>query len=569
MNPAYLRPVADHLWQSSIFAGAAGLLTLALRKNRARLRHWLWLIASCKFLIPLSILFALGGQLAWRTTPPKAPPSLPAVVQQVSQPFTSPDVSAPLSPPAPSQFPAIFLAIWACGFAAIGFSWWIRWLRIHTAVRNASPVPLEIPIPAKYSPAHLEPSVFGVFRPVLLLPEGIFEHLTPAQLRAVITHELCHVRYRDNLAAAIQMFVETVFWFYPPVWWIGKRMTGERERACDEEVLALGNKPDSYAEAILKVCRFCLESPLPCASGIAGSGLRRRIEAILNPSVIHRLHPTKRLVLAAFAFAAVAGPLAIGLFRAPGAHAQEPAPARMAFDVVSIKPFQGTAFNFAIQRSGGRIRWTNNLMGMVMYAYRIGSFKVTGMPHLADFYAIDAETSPDATDDQIRLMIQSLLAERFQFQAHREPRRMSGYALAPAKGGVKIKPAAPDAPPLPLPDSWRAIQDKAPGMEGKIFAYIEGPGVTGITARRATMAQFVQILEDQILHAPVVDRTALTGQYYFSIKCIDVNAPADTDSNLPTIFDALQESLGLRLENQTVSVDMLVVEHVEKTPIEN
>ena len=54
MNPDYLRPVADHLWQSSVFAGAAGLLTLTLRKNRARLRHWLWLVASCKFLIPLS-----------------------------------------------------------------------------------------------------------------------------------------------------------------------------------------------------------------------------------------------------------------------------------------------------------------------------------------------------------------------------------------------------------------------------------------------------------------------------------------------------------------------------------
>ena len=57
------------------------------------------------------------------------------------------------------------------------------------------------------------------------------------QLEAVIAHELCHVRHRDNLIAAIHMFVETVFWFHPLVWWIGKRMVEERERACDEEVL--------------------------------------------------------------------------------------------------------------------------------------------------------------------------------------------------------------------------------------------------------------------------------------------------------------------------------------------
>jgi hypothetical protein len=84
MSPADLRLVADHLWQSSLFAGAAGLLALALRKNRARLRHWLWLIASVKFLIPLSVIFTLGGQLAWRTAPTNAPRGLSDVMQQVS-----------------------------------------------------------------------------------------------------------------------------------------------------------------------------------------------------------------------------------------------------------------------------------------------------------------------------------------------------------------------------------------------------------------------------------------------------------------------------------------------------
>src|SRR5262249_1781111 len=133
MNPAYLTPVADHLWQSTLFAGAVGLLTLALRNNGARVRYWLWVTASCKFLIPFSVLIALGSQFAWRAAPPKAQLSLSDVMQQVSQPFTSPAVSEPLLPtvlPARSWLPACLLAIWTCGFAGIAFSWWIRWRHI-------------------------------------------------------------------------------------------------------------------------------------------------------------------------------------------------------------------------------------------------------------------------------------------------------------------------------------------------------------------------------------------------------------------------------------------------------
>ena len=80
-----------------------------------------------------------------------------------------------------------------------------------------------LPIRAMSSPSLFEPGVFGVFRPVLLLPQGIFDRLTPAQLKAVIAHELCHVRHRDNLIAAIHMFVETRFGF---ILWCGGSASG-------------------------------------------------------------------------------------------------------------------------------------------------------------------------------------------------------------------------------------------------------------------------------------------------------------------------------------------------------
>jgi bla regulator protein blaR1 len=232
VNLTDLAPLANHLWQSALFAAVAGLLTLALRNNHARVRYWVWLAASLKFLIPLSMLVATGSLIHWRTSE-TAPSNLAAVMDEVSQPFTVPAVLSPVlvtTPEAASPLPAILWSVWACGFIGISCSWWIRWRRIRATVRAASLLQLDVPVTAMASPTHLEPGVFGVFRPVLVLPEGIFERLTPAQLGAVIAHELCHIRHRDNLIAAIHMFVETVFWFHPLVWWIGKRMVEDRER---------------------------------------------------------------------------------------------------------------------------------------------------------------------------------------------------------------------------------------------------------------------------------------------------------------------------------------------------
>ena len=290
--------------------------------------------------------------------------------------------------------------------------------------------------------------------------------------------------------------------------------------------------------------------------------------------VVHHLHSIKQLALATLALAAVAVPLAFGLLHAPCARAQQSAPATASFDVTSVKLLQGIPNNLSMSRSGGRIRWNTTIMGMVMYAYRIQAFQETGMAHIPyNFYSIDAETNPDATDDRIRLMFQSLLAGRFKFQSHRETRELSGYSLMPAKGGVKIKPTPPDAPPAPLPE-WFAHGGDAmsKAIEGKILATAEGRGITAITGRRITIAQLVQALEDQ-LRAPIHDPTGLTGQYYFGFKSIRVDAPPDADANsailAPTLFDALRESLGLQLEKRTVPVDMLIVDHVEKSPTEN
>ena len=141
------------------------------------------------------------------------------------------------------------------------------------------------------------PGIVGTLCPLLLLPAGIEERLTPEQMRAVLAHERCHLRWRDNFTAWLHMWVETLFWFFPPVWWIGARMIEERERACDEQVTREGHSPSSYAEGILAVCEHYIASRLPCVSGVSGADLRKRIESIMKNVLTLKLDWPRKLVL--------------------------------------------------------------------------------------------------------------------------------------------------------------------------------------------------------------------------------------------------------------------------------
>jgi hypothetical protein len=192
------------------------------------------------------------------------------------------------------------------------------WLRIRAAVRASNRIDIPGSVEVRESPGLLEPGVVGFFRPVLLLPAGIVERLTPLQLQAVLAHEMCHVRRRDNLTSAIHMVVEAMFWFHPFVWYIGARLVEERERACDETVLSLGAEPRDYAEGILSVCKLYVESPLACVSGVTGANLKRRLEAIIANRTRQRLNRVKKFVLATAGVAVVVGPVVLGLMMGIG-----------------------------------------------------------------------------------------------------------------------------------------------------------------------------------------------------------------------------------------------------------
>lgn len=554
-----------HLWQSTLFVGAVWLLTLALRKNPARVRYSVWFIASAKFLIPFSLLVGLGAFVPWRAAAPPAETGWMAVAEQVRPLVTIPAVGAEVALTATksnlAHIASAALLLWFCGFAAITICWAARWKRIGELRRRATPLRMckgiESAVPIMSAPGLVEPGVFGVFRPILLLPEGIVARLTEPQLDAILAHELCHVRRRDNLTATIHMAVQAVFWFHPLVWWLGARLVDERERACDEEVLRLGNRPQVYAAGILNVCKLYVESQLTCVSGVTGADLKKRIEAIMKNRVVRRLDLRRKLVLALAGIATVTIPFAIGVVSTPATLAQSSATAgkRSEFEVASIKASKpgGDGSTILTDRGGGFTTENATLRGIIAYAFGIKNSQLSGGPSWLDSDRFDIVAKPEARSRpaQVPQMVQSLLADRFKLKFHRETKEMLVLALVVGKNGPKLKPTKPED------DAARPNR----GFQGRMG---------DMTALGADMAALAARLT-AILGRPVIDRTALTGRFDFKLEWTpdgpaqmrSPDQPAADNEQGPSIFTAVQQ-LGLKLENQKAQVEMIVIDAVEQ-----
>jgi uncharacterized protein (TIGR03435 family) len=437
-------------------------------------------------------------------------------------------------------------------------------MRIRSAVRAAAPLPFKAPVPVLSSPTLLEPGVFGIFRPMLLLPAGITAHLSAGQLESIFTHELCHVRRRDNLAAAIHMFVEALFWFHPLVWWIGARMVEERERACDEEVLRLGNQPQVYAESILKACQFYLESPLACVSGVTGSDLKKRIVRIMTQHVAVGLNLRKKLLLAAAAIAVVALPVSVGLMNASEDRAQSGLTVGVlsaSFEVASIKPAKSSGPGmFTRVQPGGSFRAHKITIGtLIQDAYGLQGFQIVGLPSWADSrrYDIAAKAEdPQSTPASKRkalleARLQSLLTDRFKLTVHESTKRSPVYQLIVNKHGPKITPSN-DAK-----DEWMSLYH----------------GV--LTAQSLSVALLAENLSSQV-DRTVEDRTGLTGKYDFTLRWDpdQMHHPSaatqfndsignENAEGRSSLFTAVQEQLGLKLQPSNGLVKVLIVDHVE------
>jgi bla regulator protein BlaR1 len=506
--------LGNHLWQSTLLAIAAGLLTLILRKNHARTRYWLWLAASMKFLIPFSLLVGLGSHLAWSRGSTGNEAGLYFAMEQVGQPFTQLPMLV-ISRATPSTvssglvqlLPVLLAAVWLCGFLVVFFVWSLRWRSISNALRQAQPLhqgrEVEMlrrlerveggrkRIELFLSQVSLEPGIFGIVRPVLVWPKGISMRLGDAHLEAILAHEVWHVRRRDNLAAALHMLVEAVFWFHPLVWWLGSRLVEERERACDEAVLESGADRQVYAESILKICEFCVESPLACASGVTGADLKKRMVHIMSKSVSRKLDFGRKLLLSVAGLMAVAMPIAIGLFNVTQTRAQSQAhdtiPTAPAFEAASIKPNKNgepmAGFTIigrpahAIRWKAGRFMATNfSLPSLIQRVYDVQAEQIIGGPSWLnsenfDVQAMMNKSAADAmgklTPDQRKLefnrMLRELLADRFKLALHHETKELPVYGLVIPKNGPKIQQSKPGDT---YPNGVKCMGDRPCGAGG-------------------------------------------------------------------------------------------------------
>lgn len=613
-----IEALANHLWQSTLFASAAALLTLALRTNRAQVRHAVWLAASVKFLIPFAALTTLGGRFGWLSPAGLATPGLGAAAAAVSRPFSQSPLMAVHDSPvaavvtqaasgAPVVSPVLaivllLIIVWCAGCAVLAGTWVVRWRRVAAAVRRGSRVQsgpelmalrrlerttgVRTPL-ALVSFDASEPGVFGILRPVLLWPRAMAARLDARQIESIVTHELCHVGRRDNLWAAIHTVVQALFWFHPLVWWVGDRLVDERERACDEEVIQLGHEPVVYAESLLRTCQCSVGSPLVGVAAVTGADLRRRIEQILKNEDTRSLNGWRKLLLVAAGGVAIATPIAAGIINAPRLHAEPAAADRRGFgppDVNRLVGFEllpgpphfptddprgSVAWNVAIDHPSGRMVFRGFTgRSLIRYAYGLADLPVLAGPRWidAETFDISAATTAPATDEEMRAVLLRFFEERVNLVVHHETRQFPVYALVRARSTGRLGPN--------LRPSTAACVDEvtSPGQRP-----CGGDGSwTGMSFSGVTMVGLAEYLSrpGPLLNRKVVDRTGLAGRFDATLGLGFTPAAAiltrhpQTSSLLGalgvrSIFTALPEQFGLRLDEATAPADVLVIDSAQ------
>ena len=313
--------IADHLWQTTLFALLVFAATLALRRGPARLRHALWMLASLKLLVPAALLIFLAEQAGinflWMTGSGLQPGSDASLVQGISEPVLMISNSyeftvSSIRPLTHNELYCLLTSVWLLGTLSLLSVWGTRRRRFLQALKLGRRVDtgrewetfnrakallgLTTPVDLVLSQHKTEPIVARIWRPVVMLPESIGEHLNDSELEAIMLHELVHVQRRDNLIGNLQMAVVTVLWFHPLVWLVSRRLVSEREQACDEKVLTIVSAPEAYASSILKVVRFSFGWKVAGVSGAGnGSNLRRRIKNIMSSNKTKRSAVWSRL----------------------------------------------------------------------------------------------------------------------------------------------------------------------------------------------------------------------------------------------------------------------------------
>jgi uncharacterized protein (TIGR03435 family) len=572
----------NHLWQSTLVAGGAWLACRTmLRANSPRVRFGVWLAASGKFLIPFAWFVDAGQRLGARRV------LTLARSQQVFDMVRGGGGGLGMAPfhvsPAPQaamgrqDLVIIALAtLWVLGTAVVFSRWLGSWRTIRRAARKAVPAGSGsfqgVPVLNSQSmrDERIEPGVFGLWRQSILIPEGIEGRLSEAQFHAVLTHEWNHVQRRDNLVAALQMMAEAIFWFYPVVSMIGRRLIEERELACDQAVLEQA-EADDYVEGILSVCKFYSTSPLSCVAGISGADLRARVESILRNERPRELGRARRWALGMALSAVVAGPAAVGFFTAPAVFAQQgnsfvglATSAEKKFEVATVKLNQSGDQSARLGPPGrGSITIVNYpLRGLIVQSFRTQRNLVFGIPNWADserYDIVGKGPDPKALNPEVWEMMRSLLIERFHLKYHIENREMPVFALTVLPRGHKLTAGEKGRCAEEIKAGTNCGDIIVPPFGAAMYNMPIGALITSIGARAGR---------------PIIDKTGLTGKYDVNVTWLPDGAkledldlhdiPPEYRPQDVSLFEGLQQQAGLKLEPERAAMPVVVIDSVSR-----
>jgi len=216
------------------------------------------------------------------------------------------------------------------------------------------------------------------------------------------------------------------------------------------------------------------------------------------------------------------------------------------FEVAAIKPSTTNDNSSSWNSRNGRLAVQNNsIKQIIMSAYSLQEYTYSGPAWLeGERYNIDAKADEKVPREVLQQMVQALLVERFKLKFHREQKLVPGYAMVVAKSGLKVKPVEGEGSSMSSND-------------------------TKLTAKHVDMPR-IAVFASRVLGQPVIDETGVKDGFDFVLE-FDRRQRTESDPNapaLPTIFTALSEQLGLKLEPKKVPLDVLVVDHAEK-PTEN
>jgi uncharacterized protein (TIGR03435 family) len=412
------------------------------------------------------------------------------------------------------------------------------------------------------------PVVIGWLQPVVLLPVAALVGLTPDQVRAILAHELAHVRRHDAVVNLAQTIAETLLFYHPAVWWVSSRIRTEREHCCDDVALAVSGDAYAYASALAELeSRRVTQPTLSLAA--TGGPLLRRVARVLAPP---DRSPRGGAVLT----------LALALVLVVGAGALQLLVARQPTPVANADPVNASVWRMVFDHPSGQMSIRGfTARDLVRYAYQLPASRVIGGPAWLDSESFDLTTTIDHVPaaDETPAIVRQLLEERFALRVHETMIDVPALALQLARRdgslGPNLQPATADcfdqkawvaagAPRLPFGQGERTIT-----------CGVWDGGVTYDRVRGVTMDEFAARLRHQTVPAArleVVNRTGLKGPFdvsleYFKPAAIAMAltpsfAPALRLAGFVSMPDALESQLGLQLVPATTDVPAIAIDEI-------